>query len=83
MRRQDSYELMVGSRIDPQFRPVLCFGSGGTLGRVMKDYAQEGIDVIFGHILPENYGMQRVCKRLGFTVNYDRFEEVMKAEITL
>jgi acetyltransferase len=44
---------------------------------------QEGLDVIFGHILPENYGMQRVCKRLGFTVNYDRFEEVMKAEITL
>jgi acetyltransferase len=44
---------------------------------------QEGIEVIFGHILPENYGMQRVCKNLGFTVNYDRFEEVMKAEITL
>jgi acetyl coenzyme A synthetase (ADP forming)-like protein len=44
---------------------------------------QEGIDVIFGHILPENYGMQRVCKNLDFTVSYDRFEEVMKAEITL
>ena len=44
---------------------------------------QEGIDVIFGHILPENYGMQRVCKNLGFAVSYDRFEEVMKAEITL
>ena len=44
---------------------------------------QEGIGVIFGHILPENYGMQRVCKNLDFTVSYDRFEEVMKAEITL
>jgi acetyltransferase len=31
MRRQDGYELMVGSRIDPQFGPVLRFGSGGRL----------------------------------------------------
>jgi acyl-CoA synthetase (NDP forming) len=39
MRPQDGYELMFGSRIDPQFGPVLCFGSGGRLGKVMKDYA--------------------------------------------
>jgi acetyltransferase len=44
---------------------------------------QEGIDIVFGHILPENYAMQRVCKNLDFTVSYDRFEEVMKAQITL
>jgi len=39
MRPQDGYELMVGSRIDPQFGPVLRFGSGGRLGKVIKDYA--------------------------------------------
>jgi acyl-CoA synthetase (NDP forming) len=39
IRRQDGYELMMGSRIDPQFGPVLRFGTGGTLGKVMKDYA--------------------------------------------
>ena len=42
---------------------------------------KEGIELIFGHILPENYTMQRVCKNLGFNVHYDRFTEVMKAVI--
>ena len=44
---------------------------------------KEGIEVIFGHILLENYGMQRVSKSLGFTVKYDNHAEVMKAEIRL
>ena len=44
---------------------------------------KEGIELIFGHILPENYTMQRVCKNLGFNVHYDRFTEVMKAVIKL
>jgi acetyltransferase len=42
---------------------------------------REGIELIFGLILRENYGMQRVAKKLGFTVKYDRLLEVMKAEI--
>jgi acetyltransferase len=44
---------------------------------------QEGIELIFGHILRDNYGMQRASKKLGFTVKYDSFLEVMKAEIRL
>lgn len=44
---------------------------------------KEGIELIFGHILPENYTMQRVCKNLGFNVHYDRLTEVMKAVIKL
>jgi acetyltransferase len=63
-----------------------CQGEGlGThlLKLLLEIGRREGIELIFGHILPENYTMQRVCKNLGFTVNYDRFEEVMKAEITL
>jgi acetyltransferase len=44
---------------------------------------QEGIELIFGHILPDNYAMLRVSKNLGFTVNYDSFAEVMRAEIRL
>lgn len=36
---KDGYELIVGSSIDPQFGPVLLFGSGGQLVEVFKDRA--------------------------------------------
>ena len=35
----DGYELIVGSSIDPQFGPVLLFGTGGSLVEVFKDRA--------------------------------------------
>lgn len=35
----DGYELIVGSSIDPQFGPVLLFGSGGSLVEVYRDRA--------------------------------------------
>ena len=35
----DGYELIVGSSVDPQFGPVLLFGSGGALVEVYKDRA--------------------------------------------
>jgi acetyltransferase len=34
-----SYELIIGSSIDPQFGPVLLFGTGGQLVEVFKDRA--------------------------------------------
>jgi acetyltransferase len=37
MMKLDGYELIVGSSIDPQFGPVLLFGSGGQLVEVFKD----------------------------------------------
>ena len=39
MVRRDGYELIVGSSLDPQFGPVLLFGSGGQLVEVFKDRA--------------------------------------------
>mgnify|MGYP005840593643 CR=1 FL=1 len=39
MAKLDGYELIVGSSIDPQFGPVLLFGSGGVLVEVFKDSA--------------------------------------------
>ena len=39
MVSRDGYELIVGSSIDPQFGPVLLFGSGGMLVEVYKDRA--------------------------------------------
>lgn len=35
----DGYELILGSSIDPQFGPVLLFGSGGQLVEVYRDRA--------------------------------------------
>jgi acetyltransferase len=37
MIQLDGYELIVGSSIDPQFGPVLLFGTGGQLVEVFKD----------------------------------------------
>jgi len=43
----------------------------------------EGVERIVGYILPENYVMQRICRKLGFTLRYDRSEDAMEAEIEL
>jgi acetyltransferase len=63
-----------------------CQGQGlGThfLKLLIEVGRNEGIELIFGYILPENYTMQRVCKNLGFNVHFDRFEDLMKAVIEL
>ena len=39
MVKMDGYELILGSSIDPQFGPVLLFGSGGQLVEVYRDRA--------------------------------------------
>ncbi|HEX2620858.1 MAG TPA: GNAT family N-acetyltransferase, partial [Phototrophicaceae bacterium] len=39
MIKLDGYEIIIGSSIDPQFGPVLLFGTGGTLVEVFKDRA--------------------------------------------
>ncbi len=39
MIRYDGFDIIIGSSIDPQFGPVLLFGSGGRLIDVQKDRA--------------------------------------------
>lgn len=39
IRELDGYELIVGSTIDPQFGPVILFGTGGSLVEVFRDRA--------------------------------------------
>jgi acetyltransferase len=39
MIKLDGYEIIIGSSVDPQFGPVLLFGTGGQLVEVYKDRA--------------------------------------------
>jgi acetyltransferase len=39
IRLKDAYELIVGASLDPQFGPVLLFGTGGQLVEIFKDRA--------------------------------------------
>ncbi len=39
VKAADAYELIIGSSVDPQFGPVILFGSGGSLVEVFKDRA--------------------------------------------
>ncbi len=39
MIKLDGYELIIGSSLDPQFGPVLLFGTGGQLVEIFKDRA--------------------------------------------
>src|ERR1019366_8220735 len=39
MAKLDGYELILGSSVDPQFGPVILFGSGGQMVEVYRDRA--------------------------------------------
>ncbi|MBV8276751.1 MAG: GNAT family N-acetyltransferase, partial [Verrucomicrobia bacterium] len=53
------------------------------LSRLVEIGRHERIEIIFGNILPENYPMQHVAKKVGFQVDYDRFNYAMRAELRL
>jgi acetyltransferase len=60
------------------------YGLGTHLLKLSVNIArQERIGRITALILPENYVMQRVFRKVGFKVEYDRFNEAMRAEIEL
>jgi acetyltransferase len=55
MVRMEGYELILGSTIDPQFGPVLLFGSGGQLVEVYKDRVVDlpPLNTTLAHLLME------------------------------
>jgi acetyltransferase len=60
------------------------YGLGTQLVKRLVDIGkQEKIGRITALILPENYVMQRVFRKAGFEVEYDRFNEAMRAAIKL
>jgi acetyltransferase len=53
------------------------------LGDLLTIGRTEGLKRIVGHILPENYVMQRLCRKLGFELRYATSQDVFRAEIEL
>jgi acetyltransferase len=53
------------------------------LRRLIQVGRDEHLRRITGDILAENLGMQRVCRQLGFHLQYSHADEVMKAELEL
>jgi acetyltransferase len=59
-------------------------GLGTHFMKLLLDIGRkEGVDQIFGHILPDNYAMQRVSKNLGYKLRYDEDAETVEARIKL
>ena len=58
-------------------------GLGTRLLQLLVDNSrQEGLERIFGYILPDNYSILHIAKKVGFTVTFDRLETVMWAKLT-
>ena len=53
------------------------------LGDLLTIGRTEGVERIVGYILPENYVMLRLCRKLGFELRYDTSQDVFRAEIEL
>ena len=74
---QAEFAIVISDRCQRQ-------GLGTQLLRLLVDIGRkEGVELIFGLILPDNYGMQRVSRKVGFMVSFDRVGEVMRAEMKL
>ena len=59
-------------------------GLGTRLLQLLVDIGrQESLERIVGYILPDNYGMLHVAKKVGFTVTFNRLDTVMWAELKL
>ena len=59
-------------------------GLGTRLLQLLVDIGrQEGLERIFGLILPENHSMLQLAKKVGFTVTFDLLETVNRAELKL
>jgi acetyltransferase len=59
-------------------------GLGTELLRRLVDIARcEGLRLLRAEMLPENVAMQRLSKRLGFALEHDTDEQVVRATLTL
>jgi len=71
------FAVVIGDQFQGQGLGTHLLASLVDIGR------QEGVKLIVAQILRENYHMQRVAKKVNFEVNYDAFNDVMRAQMKL
>ena len=76
-RKTGEFAILVGDTFQKQ-------GIGTTLlSRLLQIGRDEHLVRIFGDIIQDNHGMQKICKKLGFTLHYSLRENTVKAVIDL
>lgn len=87
MVKQQGYELILGSSVDPQFGPVLLFGSGGILVEIFKDQALAlpPLNIMLARRLIEKTKIAHALKgvRGRHSVNMKRLEEILVSFSTM
>jgi acetyltransferase len=77
----DGYELILGSSVDPQFGPVMLFGSGGQLVEVYRDraLALPPLNATLAQRLVERTKVYRALKgvRGRLAVNMDQLKRIL------
>jgi acetyltransferase len=79
MIRKRGYELLVGSKKDPQFGPVIIFGTGGTAAELFKDVSLgfPPLNQVLAKRLVEDTAICKHASSSGRPLNVKLLEEVL------
>jgi acetyltransferase len=79
MVRGRGYELLVGSKKDPQFGPVILFGTGGTAAELFRDVSVgfPPLNQVLARRLVEDTAIYRHASSSGRPFNVKLLEEVL------
>jgi acetyltransferase len=79
MIRKNGYELLIGSKKDPQFGPVIIFGLGGTAAELFKDVRVgfPPLNQVLARRLVEDTVVYKYALSSGHPLNVKLLEEIL------
>jgi acetyltransferase len=79
MIRGKGYELIIGSKKDPQFGSIIIFGMGGTATELFKDVSIgfPPLNQIFARRLIEDTAIYKHATSIGLPLNFKFVEEIL------
>ncbi|HLE74889.1 MAG TPA: bifunctional acetate--CoA ligase family protein/GNAT family N-acetyltransferase [Candidatus Bathyarchaeia archaeon] len=79
MIRKKGYELLIGSKKDPQFGPVIIFGTGGTATELFKDVSVgfPPLNQVLARRLVEETAVYKHASSIGPPFNVKLLEEIL------